>query len=103
MNRHVDISFDWLPLRSVGRMDIPIDASPKYRARCERIARAIESHGSFNTYYLYNARCVFRLTNSDDLGMLEFKFEGVALTDSTDQQTERCVLDVELNARPAIG
>jgi hypothetical protein len=96
MNRHVDISFDCLPLRSVGRMDIPIDASPKYRARCERVARAIEAHGSFNTYYLYNARCVFHLTNSDDLGMLEFKFEGTALTDSTDQRTERCVLDVEL-------
>ena len=37
MNRYVEISFDCLPLRSVGRLDIPMDASPKYRERCERI------------------------------------------------------------------
>jgi hypothetical protein len=29
--RYVEIVFDCLPLRSVGRLDIPIDASPKYR------------------------------------------------------------------------
>lgn len=96
MNRHVDISFDCLPLRSVGRLDIPIDASPKYRARCEQIKHALETHGSFNSYYLYNARCVFHLTNSDEIGMLEFRFEGTALTDTSDQLTERCDLKVEL-------
>jgi hypothetical protein len=96
MNRHVDITFDCLPLRSVGRLDIPIDASPKYRQRCERILKAIETHGSFNTYYLYNARCVFHLTNSDAVGMLEFRFEGTALTDTSDQQTLRCDLESEL-------
>jgi hypothetical protein len=96
MNRYVEIAFDCLPLRSVGRLDIPIDASPKYRARCERVLRAIESHGSHNTYYLYNATCVFHLTNLADLGTLEFRFEGTALTDDTDQRTERCQLDVEL-------
>jgi hypothetical protein len=96
MKRHVDISFDCLPLRGVGRLDIPIDASPKYRARCEQIKLALETHGSFNTYYLYNARCVFHLTNSDEIGMLEFRFEGTALTDSADQHTERCDLKVEL-------
>src|SRR5688572_7852098 len=96
MNRHVDIAFDCLPLRSVGRLDIPLDASPKYRERCERVKQALETHGSFNTYYLYNARCVFRLTNSDDVGMLEFRFEGTALTDPTDLKTIRCDLQVEL-------
>lgn len=96
MNRHVDITFDCLPLRSVGRLDIPLDASPKYRERCERVKHALETHGSFNTYYLYNARCTFRLTNSDDVGMLEFRFEGTALTDSTDLATKRCDLHVEL-------
>ena len=96
MNRYVDITFDCLPLRSIGRLDIPIDASPKYRQRCERILKAIETHGSFNTYFLYNARCVFRLTNSDAVGLLEFAFEGTALTDPTDQKTLRSVLEVEL-------
>ena len=55
MNRPVDISFDCLPLRSIGRLDIPLDASPKYRARCERIKAAIDKHGSHNAYYLYHA------------------------------------------------
>lgn len=31
MDRFVDISFDCLPLRSIGRMDVPLDASPKFR------------------------------------------------------------------------
>ncbi|MGH7136023.1 MAG: hypothetical protein ACREHD_09800 [Pirellulales bacterium] len=96
MNRYVEIAFDCLPLRSVGRLDIPIDASPKYRARCERILKAIESHGSHNTYYLYNATCVFHLTNRAELGTLKYSFEGTALTDGTDQTTERCHLEVEL-------
>ncbi len=96
MNRYVDLRFDCLPLRSIGRLDIPIDASPKYRARCERIKHAIDTHGSHNSYYLYNATCTFRLTNSDDQGMLEFRFEGTVLTDPTDQRTENSDLQVEL-------
>ena len=96
MNRWVEISFDCLPLRSVGRLDIPLDASPKYRALCKRIKNAISQHGLHNTYYLFNAKCVYHLTNSDDLGSLEFKFEGVALTDSTDAKTERSDLQVNL-------
>ncbi|QDU93768.1 hypothetical protein [Lignipirellula cremea] len=92
----VELTFDCLPLRTVGRLDIPIDASPKYRALCERIKKAIDKHGSHNTYFLYNARCVFRLTNSEELGMLEFSFEGVALTDASDCDTQRCDLEVEL-------
>ena len=96
MNRYVDIRFDCLPLRSISRLDIPIDASPKYRARCERIKQAIDAHGSHNTYYLYNATCTFRLTNRDDQGMLEFRFEGTVLTDPTDQHTKTADLRVEL-------
>lgn len=96
MNHYVEIAFDCLPLRSVGRLDIPLDASPKYRARCENILRAIEAHGSHNTYFLYNAHCVFHLTNQAELGTLEFRFEGTALTDAGDQRTERCQLEVEL-------
>jgi hypothetical protein len=96
MNRYVDIVFDCLPLRSIGRLDIPIDASPKYRARCERVLHAIHTHGSHNTYFLYNAKCVYHLTNNADEGSLEFRFEGTALTDVADQKTEHCDLEVEL-------
>ena len=63
----VEIMFDCLPLRSVGRLDIPIDASPKYRQRCERIKDEMERHGSHNSYFLYNASCVFHLTNDPTL------------------------------------
>lgn len=96
MHRWVEIAFDCLPLRSIGRLDVPIDASPKYRARCERVLKAIETHGSHNTYYLYNAHCTFHLSNRAELGTLEFRFEGTALTDAGDQVTERCHLEVEL-------
>jgi len=94
----VDVSFDCLPLRTVERLDIPIDASPKYRARCERIKAAIEQHGSHNAYYLYNARCQHHLTNDPDIGLLDFHFEGVVLTDSSDCETKSCDLQVELSA-----
>ncbi len=96
MNRYVDLTFDCLPLRTISRVDIPIDASPKYQARCERILKAMEAHGTFNTYYLYNAKCVYHLTNRDEVGMLEFHFEGTVMTDSTDQHTERTDIEVEL-------
>ena len=76
MNQWVEISFDCLPLRSVGRLDIPLDASPKYRERCLRVKAALEKHGSHNTYFLYNAQCIYRLTNRDDVGMIQFTFEG---------------------------
>lgn len=96
MTRYVDIAFDCLPLRSIGRLDIPLDASPKYRERCERIKRALDEHGSHNSYFLYNASCGFHLTNDAEVGLLEFRFEGVALTDEADQKTIRCHLEVEL-------
>src|SRR5438067_2031503 len=96
MTRYVDITFDCLPLRSVGRFDIPIDASPKFRARCERIKAAMEQHGSYNSFYLYNASCTFHLTNDEDLGMLQYRFEGTVLTDETDQKAVHADLNTEL-------
>ncbi|HTN74202.1 MAG TPA: hypothetical protein VL096_03110 [Pirellulaceae bacterium] len=96
MSQWVEISFDCLPLRTVGRMDIPIDASPKYRALCERIKHAIDTHGSHNTFYLYNAKCVYHLTNRPDYGMLEFRFDGTVFTDADDLKSDRCELYVEL-------
>jgi hypothetical protein len=96
MNRWVEITFDCLPLRSVGRLDIPLDASPKYRQRCERIKHALEKHGSHNTYYLYNAECVFHLTNRENLGTLEFRWDGTVITDAADMRARAADLEVEL-------
>jgi hypothetical protein len=96
MKHWVQVTFDCLPLRSIPRTDIPIDASPKYRAFCERIKAAMETHGTFNAYYLYNATCRYHLTNRDDLGMLEFRFEGTVLTDDQDLHAERADLHVEM-------
>ncbi|HZN35455.1 MAG TPA: hypothetical protein VFB80_16620 [Pirellulaceae bacterium] len=96
MNQWVDISFDCLPLRSVGRLDIPLDASPKYRQRCERIKRFLEKHGSHNTYYLYNAGCAFHLTNRPEQGSLEFRFDGTVITDAADMRATAADLEVEL-------
>lgn len=96
MNRWVEIAFDCLPLRSVGRLDIPLDASPKYRQRCERIKRALEKHGSHNTYYLYNAGCAFHLTNREDFGTLEFAWDGTVITDAADMRATAADLEVEL-------
>jgi hypothetical protein len=94
----VDIAFDCLPLRSIGRVDVPIDASPAYRARCERLLQAIESHGAANAYFLYNTRCVYRLANSDIDNMLRFSFDGVLITDRSDGKADRAELAVMLTS-----
>ena len=96
MHHYVDITFDCLPLRSIGRLDIPLDASPKYRAKLERIKHAFETHGTLATYYLHNASCKFHLTNDPEFGMLEFRYEGTVFTDASDTSTERADLSVEL-------
>ncbi|MGC3967556.1 MAG: hypothetical protein QM775_09355 [Pirellulales bacterium] len=94
--RPVDIRFECLPLRSISRFDVPLDASPRFRARCERIESALGKHGSLNTYYLHDGRCRFRLTNSDDHGVLEFAFEGTLTTDPADQRTVAADLQIDL-------
>ncbi len=96
MERHIDISFDCLPLRSIARLDIPLDASPKFRSKCERIKAALDQHGSLNTYYLHNAKCTFQLTNDPLRGMLEFEFEGTVMTDEADEKTKATHLSVQL-------
>jgi len=96
MSQFVEIQFDCLPLRTIGRLDIPLDASPKLRAFCERLKHALDEHGTFNTYYLHNARCIFHLTNQPELGMLNFSFEGVVTTDDADSRTDREHLTVKL-------
>jgi hypothetical protein len=96
MNRWVDITFDCLPLRTVGRLDVPLDASPKYQQFCQRVKEAMEKHGTHNAYYLYNARCAFHLTNHEDIGLVEFRCEGVVLTDQHDRKCRGSDLNVEL-------
>ena len=98
MQPPVDIAFDCLPLRLVGRVDVPLDASPAFRTRCERLQRALDTYGIHHTYFLYNTRCVFRLANSDVENMLRFSFEGTLLTDRSDGKADRADLAVELVA-----
>ena len=96
MDRWVEIQFDCIPLRTVSRLDIPIDASPIYRQRCERVKGAIEKHGSHNSYYLCNARCTFHLLNDPDRGRLSYRFEGTLLTDAADLRTQQTDLEIQL-------
>ena len=96
MSQFVEITFDCLPLRSVGSVTIPPDASPKFRRRCEQIQAAITRHGAHNSFYLYNAHCIFHLTNEPALGMLEFAFEGTVLTDEADLKAVHAHLEVTL-------
>ena len=98
MSQPVEITFDCVPLRTVGRVDIPLDASHEYRALCERVKQALSKHGVLNTYFLHNARCTYRLTNRQGVGHLEFRFEGTVLTDPTDTKTVGSDLDVELGS-----
>jgi hypothetical protein len=98
MHPVVDIAFDCLPLRSVGRVDVPLDASPSFRARCERLQKAIDQHGDENAYFLYNTRCTYRLANSDIENMLRFSFDGIVITDRSDGRAERANLAVVLTA-----
>jgi len=96
MSRSVEISFECLPLRSLGRLDVPLDASPEFQAQCRRIKLAMEKHGTHNTYYLRDGRCTFHLTNDPQVGMLAFRCEGTVLTSPDDLRTRSADLDVEL-------
>jgi hypothetical protein len=97
MSQAVEICFDCLPLRSLGRFDIPLDAAPEEKALAERIRAAVGRHGLHNTFYLCNAKCVFRLANHPEIGMLRFAFEGTVLTDQEDRKTIAADLAVELD------
>src|ERR1043165_1528821 len=85
----VDIAFDCLPLRSIARVDIPLDASPAFRARSERLQQAINAHAGENAYFLYNTRCTYRLANSDIDNMLRFSFDGTLLNHRRDRKADR--------------
>lgn len=97
MNR-VEIVFDCLPLRTISRLDIPMDASPGYIRKCEAIKQAIEDHGTHNTYFLHNASCTYFLTNHPDIGQIKFSFTGTITTDGDDQKSASASLDVNLDS-----
>lgn len=96
MGNWVDIVFDCLPLRTLGSKDIPDDASPKLAQKLSRMQTALQTHGSLNSYYLHNARCIFYFTNDANIGMCQFDFEGVVLTDANDMLARGCDLKVKL-------
>lgn len=96
MDPVVEIEFDCLPLRSIGRIDVPLDASPSFRIRCERLKRAIDSYDNERAYFLYNTQCTFRLANSEIVNMLRFTFDGIVLTDRSDCKADRADVEVQL-------
>lgn len=98
MTPDVEISFDCLPLRSIQRFDLPIDASDELIEEHAKLKRAIEHHGLHNSYYLHAAQCVFHLTNDPEIGMLAFVFEGVVLTDPADRHAISVDLEVGLHS-----
>ncbi|QEG39139.1 hypothetical protein [Roseimaritima ulvae] len=93
----VEIEFDCLPLRTVTRLDVPVDASPKYEQFVLRVKEAINKHGTLNTYYLYQAHCTYHLTNDPQRGMVRFSFEGTVLTDQQDRHSKQGDLIVSLD------
>ncbi len=97
MERYVDIQFDCVPLRSMTRLDAPLDASPALAAKYDRIKNAIAVHGTHNTYYLHNATCRFFVTNDPSHGMIAFRFEGVVFTEETDSIAKHAELQVSLD------
>ena len=94
--RWVEIEFDCLPLRSVTRLDVPLDASPVYEQFILRVKHALKKHGSHNAYYLHRGHCQFHLTNAEDKGSIDFRFEGTVLTDELDLETRSIDVSIEL-------
>lgn len=92
----IDVIFSCLPLRRVGRLDVPLDASEAQRQRSLRMKAAITALGLERTYYLYDAHCVFRFANSDVDGACRFEFEGAVVTDAGDRKCQQTQLEVRL-------
>lgn len=99
----IDIAFDCLPLRTVGRLDIPLDASEAFRRRAEHIKAALDAHGAERTYFLYNAHCIFRFANSEIDGACRFEFEGVVRTDAGDRKCQEALVDAWLASETCGG
>lgn len=98
MGQWVEIAFDCLPLRSVTRIDVPVDASPVYEQFVLRVKAAMQQHGTHNTYYLHRGTCTYHLTNDPQRGTVVFGFEGTVMTDTKDRQTKAVELEVKLDS-----
>ena len=94
----VEIEFDCLPLRSVTRLDVPMDASPAYEQFVLRVKSAMEKHGSHNAYYVHRGQCTYHLTNSPEVGRVVFGFEGTGLTGPEDRHTKAVDIQVTLQS-----
>lgn len=94
--RWVEIEFECLPLRSVTRLDAPVDASPKFAQFVAEVKQAIARHGTMNAYFLHRGSCTFHVTNDPALGELRFSFEGTMLTDVEDKLVRGSELKVSL-------
>ncbi len=92
----VEIEFDCLPLRSVTRLDVPVDASPAYEQFVLRVKQAMTKHGSHNAYYLHRGICTYHLTNDPEIGTVTFRFEGTLLTGEKDRLTKAVDISVKL-------
>ena len=81
----------------MGSINVPLDASPGYRARLERMQQAASRHGTRNTYYLTNGSCTFQFTNDPTQGWVRFAVEGTVITDDADSRTVGSDLTIRLD------
>ena len=81
----------------MGSINVPLDASPGYRARLERMQQAAGRHGTRNTYYLTNGSCTFQFTNDPTQGWVRFALEGTVITDDADTRTVGSDLTIRLD------
>ncbi|MFK8112320.1 MAG: hypothetical protein AB8B91_08960 [Rubripirellula sp.] len=93
----VEVEFECLPLRSITRLDVPVDASPAYEQFVLRVKAAMAKHGSHNAYYLHRGVCAFHVTNDPARGRVAFAFEGTVLTGQSDQATKALDLTVKMD------
>ena len=96
MSDAVQILFECLPFRLVGHAGLPLDASDEQHALWRRFRAALTKHGADNTYFIYNADCTYRLSNSDG-AILRFIFEATVRTDAKDERP----VDIDLVCQPA--
>ncbi|QDT03003.1 hypothetical protein K227x_13820 [Rubripirellula lacrimiformis] len=94
----VEVEFDCMPLRSVSRLDVPVDASPAYEQFVLRVKDAMSTHGTHNTYYLHRGSCTYHLTNDPQRGQIVFAFEGTVMTGEKDLQTKAVDVKIRLKA-----
>jgi hypothetical protein len=96
MSRWVEITFRCVPLRSIPSFSPPVDASAAVVSLYRNLRSALQKHGSHNSYFLHEGACIFHLANHEQIGTLEFGFEGTVLTDTEDLKTLQCDLEVQL-------